>query len=140
MGKYSSSARRAEGPPRNRGVHPVMRGIGCLLMVIVPILSYGVAVLLVNYVAARWPMPQEWLGIPKIHPVLLSLRGLDPLWGFLQRQPNLVANLLFAFFIMILVGGVLSVVYGYIFSMFGPSRYGPQDVPPPRVKTKKYSR
>jgi len=70
MGKYSSYS-RPQQPPRPKGVHPIMRGIGCIMIVVVPILAYGISALLVNYGVARgWPIPKEWLGLPTIHPFL----------------------------------------------------------------------
>lgn len=140
MGKYTTY-RTKPPPPRNREVHPVMRGIGCLMIVLVPILSYGAAVLLVNYGAARgWPIPPDWYGRPTIYPLLLQLQGLQPIWNFLQAQNNLIANLVFAVVITVVIGGIMSVIYGYIYSIFGPPLYGPQDEPPIRTKVKRYKR
>jgi len=140
MGKYSSYSRRKE-KPKNVGVHPVMRGIGCIMMVIVPILSYGLAILLVNYGTGRgWPIPRGWYGPPKIHPLLLRDQGLRPIWNFLLQQNNLIANLVFTVVIIIIIGGLMSIIYGYIYTLFGPPKYGPTDVPPIRVKVKRYKR
>ena len=76
MGKYTT--RSVQKPkPRIEGVHPVMRGIGCIMMVIVPILAYGLSVLLVNYGASHgWPIPPDWLGTPSFHPLLSRLSGV----------------------------------------------------------------
>ena len=140
MGKYTTRARQPS-KPRQVGVHPVMRGIGCILMVLVPILAYGSAILLVRYGISRgWPLPPSWLGQIHIHPLLLKLQGLRDIWNFLLVQQNLVANLIFAIAITIVVGGIMSIIYGYIYSIFGPPRYGPQDAPPARVKVKRYKR
>jgi hypothetical protein len=140
MGKYTS-VRKVAPPPRNRDVHPLMRGIGCIMMVIVPILAYGSAVLLVNYGTSRgWPIPPTWLGAPTFHPLLWRLQGLTTVLGFLQAQTNLIANLVFAVAITVLVGGVMSIIYGYIYKFFGPPQYGPTDAPPERIKVKKYTR
>jgi|SRR6476660_18502 hypothetical protein len=140
MGKYSSYSRKKE-KPRNLGVHPVMRGIGCIMMIIVPILSYGLAILLVNYGASRgWPIPRSWYGPPTIHPLLLRVQGLRPIWDFLVQQNNLIANLVFTVVIIIVIGGLMSIIYGYIYTLFGPPKYGPTDVPPIRVKVKRYKR
>jgi hypothetical protein len=140
MGKYTSQSTKRE-IPRNRDVHPVMRGIGCLLIVIVPILAYGVSVLLVNFgVQSGWPIPPGWLGTPTFNPLLWELQGLVVSLNFLSRQTNLVANLVFASVITIVIGGVLSVLFGYIYKLFGPSQYGPTDSPPIRVKVKRYKR
>ena len=141
MGKYSSYS-RPKPKPRNLGVHPVMRGIGCIMMVVVPILAYGLAVLLVNYGATRgWPIPPEWFGPPRFPDLLWSLQGLRPILQFLERQNNLQANLVFAFVLTVLIGGIMSMFYGYMYTLFGPPKYGPQDAPPIKgIKVKRYKR
>lgn len=140
MGKYTTYTKT---PPkaRNLGVHPVMRGIGCIMMIVVPLLSYGIALFLVDYgIRHGWPLPPNWLEPVSIHPLLLSLRGLEPVWNFLLRQDNLIAVLVFTIAIIVVIGGLMSVLYGYIYTLFGPPQYGPQDAPPIRVKVKRYKR
>ncbi len=140
MGKYSSVRKQAP-PPRNQGVHPLMRGIGCIMMILVPILAYGSSVLLVNYGASHgWPIPPNWLGTPTFNQLLWKLQGLTTVLTFLQAQTNLIANLVFAVAITVLIGGIMSMIYGYIYTIFGPPRYGPTDAPPERIKVKKYTR
>lgn len=141
MGKYSSNYLRKQ-PRRPTGVHPVMRGIGCIMIVVVPILAYGISILVVNYgIAQRWPIPREWLGAPTIHPLLWKVQGLISALQFLQRQNNLEANLAFTVVMILVIGGVMAVVYGFIYSMFGPPKYGPQDAPPIKGrKIKPYKR
>ncbi len=141
MGKYTTHSRQRP-KPRNLGVHPVMRGIGCIMMIVVPILAYGIALLLVDYgMQQRWPIPPGWLEPISIHPLLLSLRGLNPLWNILLRQDNFIAMVVFTIAITVVIGSLMSVLYGYIYTLFGPPHYGPQDAPPIRgVKTKRYKR
>lgn len=140
MGKYTTY-KKTPPKPRNLGVHPVMRGIGCIMMIVVPLLSYGIALFLVDYgIRHGWPLPPNWLEPVSIHPLLLSLRGLDPVWNFLLRQDNLIAILIFTIATIIVIGGLMSVLYGYIYTLFGPPQYGPQDAPPIRVKVKRYKR
>ena len=140
MGKYTSYSRQ-KPKPRNLGVHPVVRGIGCIMMVVVPILAYGLAIMLVQYGVARgWPVPREWLGRPNIPRFLLGIENLTPLWNFLAAQNNLIANLVFALVLTVLIGGLMSILYGYVYTLFGPPKYGPQDAPPVRVKVKRYKR
>ena len=140
MGRYTSYQRRK--PTAQRGqIHPVMRGIGCVLMAIVPFLSYAIAILLVNYgIRKGWPLPPDWLGTPTIPALLLKLSGLRVIFDFLQRQTKLLANLVFAIAVAVLIFGVISIVYGFMFKLMGPPEYGPTDVPPVRVKTKRYKR
>jgi hypothetical protein len=124
-----------------RGVHPVMRGIGCIMIVVVPIIAYGAAVMLVNFgISQGWPIPPNWLGTPTFHPLLWRLSGVAVVLDFLARQTHLTANLIFAIAITVVIGGIMSVIYGYVYTLFGPSRYGPTDAPPPRIKVKRYKR
>lgn len=140
MGKYTSMSRKRE-VPRSRGVHPVMRGIGCLMMVIVPIIAYGISLILVGIGVQRgWPIPPDWLGTPTFHPLLWKLTGLIVILNFLSAQTNLTANVAFTIAISIVIGGIMSVLFGYIYKLFGPSPYGPTDSPPIRVKVKRYKR
>ncbi len=140
MGKYSTLS-KPQPKPRNKDVHPVMRGIGCILMVVVPILAYGISVLLVNYGGNNgWPIPASMFGPPTIPPALLKIQSLQPVWQFLQTQNNLEANLFFTIVITAVIGGIMTMIYGYIYTLFGPPKYGPQDAPPIKKKIKKYTR
>lgn len=140
MGRYSQVRQRPPNVQRGE-IHPVMRGIGCVLLAIVPLISYGSAVLLVNYgIKKGWPIPPNWLGTPQIHPLLLKLQGMRLVWNFLINQTNLMANLFFAVAIAVLIFGVISILYGALFRIMGPPEYGPTDVPPVRVKVKRYKR
>ena len=105
MGKYTF-ARQEASKPRNMGVHPLMRGIGCVMMVLVPILSYGIAVLLVPVLVARGvPIPPGWLGLPAFPPFLLNGGGFaSQLIIFLASQNNLIANVVFAIAIIVVLG------------------------------------
>ena len=141
MGRYTSYQREKPKPKRNE-VHPVMRGIGCILLVLVPILAYGTAVYVVDYGVRRGlPIPITWLGMVDIPPLLLRLAGLSVIWNFLQAQNNLTANLVFALVIAIVIFGILSIIYGFTYKLFGPPEYGPTDMPPERGrKVKRYKR
>jgi hypothetical protein len=70
----------------------------------------------------------------------LRVQGLRPVWDFLVQQNNLIANLVFTVVVIVIIGGFMTILYGYIYSLFGPPKYGPMDVPPIRVKVKRYRR
>ena len=42
MGKYNTRSNERGGPNPKTTVNPYMRGIGCLMMVIVPVFAYAV--------------------------------------------------------------------------------------------------
>ena len=140
MGKYTSSSRRPPAPKRDR-IPPLVRGIGCLLFVLVPILAYGIASLLAPRLPG-WglPVPEEWYGQTTIQNPAATIPYLSDFVDIILKQDNLIANLIFAAIITVLLYGVLSIAFGYVYSVAAPSQLGPTDVPPPRVKTKKYRR
>lgn len=140
MGKYTSYKAK-EAPVKRGQIAPVMRGIGCILFAIIPPLAYLSSMLLVDYGVRRgWPIPPSWLGRPSIHPLLLRLEGLTDIYNFIYQQNNLTANLVFTIAMCVVIFGVLSMLYGFLFSLAGPSRYGPTDEPPIRKKVKRYKR
>ena len=66
MGKYTFADRQKSRPRRE--VHPVMRGIGCIMIILVPLL-HSICMLLVNRAAHGWPHPPSWLGgnVPSLY-------------------------------------------------------------------------
>lgn len=141
MGKYSASNRRAERP-KQRGIHPVWQGIGCVLMLIVPVFSYAVADALVEYgVPKGWPIPTSWLLPPEFYPWMFKLTGLAKILYFLISIRHIKANLVITLVLLVIFGGIMSVIYSLMHRMFGPPR-DPMDLElsRPRVKIKPYKR
>jgi hypothetical protein len=141
MGKYSTSSRQAARPKR-AGLPSPVRAIGCLLFVLIPIVAFEIAKYLASGPAQGWGfIPGDWFRAPELHPVLANLRGIRIAWAFLMNNiPFTIANIIFTLVMCIVIFGIMAIIYGYLHAMLAPSRYGPTDVPPPRVKTKKYTR
>jgi len=115
MGKYNQYQRDQKYSSRERqsSVHPIWRGIGFLLMVLVPIISYVAALLLLEENGE-----QNWFPIP---PEFLARTMADPL---IYVKVGLTIVIAILIFIVITFIGVL------VNQWFGPSRYGPLDAPP----------
>jgi hypothetical protein len=139
MGKYVKGVKKASTRNRNT-VNPYMRGIGCVLMLAVPFFSYVAGDILAGQGFGYQVLPREWYGYMSIPPALANFSGLNTIARFLARVEHLPATLMLTLAIIILLGGLISVIFGWMYSIFTPSKYGPYDVPPPRVKTKKYKR
>lgn len=142
MGRYTSRSSKPQAPTtaERTAVNPYMRGIGCMFMLIVPVFSYMVGDYLAGQYFGSQFLPPEWYGTITIPPVLANFQGLNYIAGLLAARQHFTATIVFALITMLIVGGIVSIVYGYMYSMLTPSRYGPTDVPAPRVKTKKYKR
>lgn len=114
---------QTEYPPRPQKmpIHPVWRGIGLILAVILPLGSYIVASLLISN-----KDKYSWLIIPE--DIILYKNPQDP---------YLLVRLLYTLIIIILIGGLLTLITFLIAKIFGPSRYDPLDVPLDQVAKRK---
>lgn len=140
MGKYTSSSRKRM-KPKPEGPHAIWRGIGCIMVLIIPAISIAAGIETVNYgLTEKWTFPVQLLGYPKMPDFFYKSSGLMTIFTPITRIPNFYAHAAVSFLYMVAIGGVISVLYAFVYNMVGPSRYGPTDAPPPKIKTKKYTR
>ena len=125
MGKYSSYVKEPSADERaKKTVHPIWRGVGFLLAIIVPIFSYIASVLILQENSAA-----NWFSVPA--------EVLSP-WG---PDPYIFLKLIITIFLIILISGVFMFITFLTNSLFGPPRYGPHDSPPlQRGEMPRYSR
>ena len=140
MGKYRSSATRRQKPV-DSGPHFIWRGLGCLMMIIIPAISFASAYELVNYgLDHEWTIPYQLLGTPQLPAIIYKSDALWQIFGRITGIKNFYAYLSIGVLIMILLSGLISVIYAMIYSYLAPSRWGPMDMPPPKFNPKKYTR
>jgi len=119
MGKYSSYSRRDAPSPKIRTIHPIWRGVGFAFIIIIPIFSYAAALVLIEQNSKS-----GWFQIPAD----LIFKGADPLLYI-----KIIVTITIAFILYIIFMLITFLVY----SMFGPKRYGPYDVPPIKYRRKR---
>ncbi len=121
MGKYQQSSRRIPPKPNPTQVHPIWRGIGCILVLISPLMAYAGATFIVQWNNERgwYPLPAELLRSFYFRPLDLTL-------------DYFYANLLAAGLLLLLGFALVMVVYSIVYAIVGPRRYGPMDAPPVR--------
>jgi hypothetical protein len=104
---------------RTHEIHPVWRGIGCMMLILIPIMAYaGASLLLDANFRNHWvPVPLEFRGPPQF--------------------PYLYARLGMTLLVSMLGFGVLVMLYSIVYRIAGPARYGPRDAPPPRRSKRK---
>jgi hypothetical protein len=120
MAKYSMYSQQPQENPAKRPVHPVWRGIGCGLMIIIPIISYVAADFLVTNASTF-----KWMIIP----------GEMIIRDF--KDPLILVRIFYALILIVALYLILTIVTFVINRFFGPSRYGPYDIPLDKVNTKK---
>lgn len=137
MTKYDKYRR----PRRTRKkMSPIWRGVGCLLMITVPIISYVVGHALLQAAKSGGLIPPEILGYPKFPEWVYGVPFLDTLARFIGSLKDPLAMLLFFFATLLLLSGLISLIYSAIYQVLGPPRYTELDAEPSRHKAKEYKR
>jgi hypothetical protein len=137
MGKYSKYQRKS--PPRKQ-MNPLWRGIGCLLMLIVPAISYGVSFVFLQEAKRRGLVPPELLGYFHFPDWIWGVPFLNTIAQFLGSLKDVWAMLIFFVVILFILSGLVSLIYSMVYQIVGPARYTELDAPPSKSKTKVYKR
>ena len=119
MGRYQFTREKRTGYNEAPEFHPIWRGIGFALIILIPVVSYfvGLVVLEQNSLHNYVPIP----------PNLMSPIG-DPM---LFVKIIVTAAIAFAVYMVFMLITFVS------FRLFGPARYGPTDAPPPQRKIRR---
>jgi hypothetical protein len=141
MGRYSARENRKPLSDVDKGPHPVWRGIGCLMILIIPILSIALAYETFNFaIEQKWRIPYQLLGTPRLPDIFYDVSILRQLSFPIRQIENFYGYTMMSILYMIVLGGLISLIYAVVYRLMGPARYGPFDAPPPTIKTKRYKR
>ncbi|MBM3152464.1 MAG: hypothetical protein FJZ96_09745 [Chloroflexi bacterium] len=132
MGKYAKYERRPFQRPWT--THPVWRGIGCLMMIVVPTISFLGAYEIVNGSYRIIPVPNELLGNIQFPVWVWRFTWFTDIAQAITRFPNPLAVLVFGVSLLIVFSAILTTIYAIIFRMMGPPRYTKVDSPPFRKR------
>ena len=121
-------------------MNPIWRGIGCILMVIVPVISYVMMVIFTPVIKATNLVPSELLGHVKFPAWVLKSPILSDVTFFIGGINDLWFKLIAFFVILLLLTTIFSLLYTMVFQLVGPPRYTDKDAPPSKYKAKEYKR
>lgn len=136
MAKFEKYRRKS--PPKKE-ISPLWRGIGCILMLIVPVISYGIAYVFLQEAKTLGWVPPELLGRIKFPDWMYGVPFLDTIARFFGSLKDLWAMLIFFFVTLFILSGLISLVYSALYQLVGPPRYNELDAPPTR-RGKEYKR
>ncbi len=124
-----------------RHIPPIWRGIGFLLVLLLPVLAISAAILLFNYgLENGWPLYPPLSGYISPPSWAWQVPFLAPVANFIVRTPHLVGYAIFSLMLLLVFYTLLSMLYAFIYRHFGVDRYLPVDIRKPRVKTRRYRR
>ena len=125
---------------KKQGMNPLWRGVGCILFIIVPLLSYFLMTLVVPPVLATGQVPPELTASPTFPPWVAKAPVLNGLAAYLSSVQNLWLMLIIFAVILLLLATVSSLVWTMVQSVVGPPRYTEMDAPEAEQGAKRYTR
>ncbi len=98
-------------------MHPIWRGIGLIMLVVIPVFSYLIALALVNANnVSHWILYPAVMIFPKI-------------W-----DPYIVVKVMITSIMIFVLYGIFTFISALFYRGFGPPRYGSTDVPPEQIR------
>ena len=130
MTKYTRVTHKSEERPWK--IHPIWRGIGCAMILIIIVMAYALAKEFVDYnqKAGKLDLPiflYDKVSIPYTHyiPVLKQDDVVNKFFGNFKY-----GTLIFMLIFMLLGLGAFSFIYATLYRVSGPARYSAIDAPP----------
>lgn len=121
MGKhYTSNIHKP--PPKKREIHPIWCGIGFVMIIFIPIIAYYGTLFFIDE-----NKRQGWF----YYPTALAAPGSDSL---------LFIKVIITLILTFILYSIFTFIIFLLYSLFGPPRYGPTDVPPTQYRGKRYTR
>ena len=140
MGNYTFD--KPKEPKKDAGGR---RGIGCLLMIVLPAISYPGAFFLLAVPTVRRAIASFMgkffiqISLPKN---LYHITFMQDIWRWIEAQNSLLVTLILGTLILLMLYSFFSILFALMLRTVSPKRYGPTDAPPQKrsKKRKKYSR
>jgi hypothetical protein len=120
-------------------IHPIWRGIGCIMAILIPLISYTAAYILAraNYENGWVSIPAELTGWVNLAPVLRLAPWIGQLISASTRIYKL--DLALTVVLTIIFFGLLTLLYSILYTSTGVTKTDPYYVPPVRKSPKKSS-
>ncbi len=137
MSKYVKY--RVKQAPK-KGMNPIWRGIGCILLVVVPLFAFVLMELLVPVLINTGKVPYQLVGYVHFPDWAYKVMIISSIVKYIGSIQNLWINVITFFVIVLLLTTVASLLYTWMYSLVGPSQYTALDAPPSKHKAKAYKR
>lgn len=122
-------------------IHPIWRGIGCITMILIPIISWAAAMVFLDYgLSHKWSFLYQLSGTVQLSSFIYRIAFFNVIANYISSIEYLKAKLIFFVIAMMLFSSIFAMLYAILYRLFGPPRYSTLDAPPPRVKPKKFTR
>lgn len=127
--------------PAKKEMHPIWRGIGCVTMILVPVISWAAAMVFLDYgLSHKWPFLYQLSGTVRLSDFIYRIAFFNVIANYISSIDYLRAKLIFFVIAIMLFSSIFAMLYAVLYKIFGPPRYSELDAPPQKVKPKKFTR
>ena len=128
------------GVTAKKGMNPIWRGIGCILIVVVPLITFGLTLIVAPLVATTGYVPNEIMGHVTFPDWVGKAPILSGIAAYIGSINNFWLDVIVFIVILLLLTGISSLIYVTVLQFMGPARYGEKDAPPSKYKARAYKR
>jgi hypothetical protein len=137
MGKYTRYQLKS---PVKKVMHPIWRGIGCILIIVIPLMAYGLMLITAPAIIKTGLVPYQLLGYLHFPVWVFRFHITSAIAVFIGSLKNLWFNIIVFFVMLLILAGITSSLYSALYQLVGPARYTSLDAPPSKHKAKRYTR
>ena len=139
MGSYNYFQKSKPQPKKT--IHPVWYGIGCVMSILTPIISWAAALVFLEYGLKRnWTYLYALNGPVNFPGFIYKIPIINSGANYLSGIPYLEALVMFFVLFVLLFSGLFALLNAILYRKFGPPRFSSIDAPPPARKIKRYTR
>ena len=132
---FSTQQYRKRQEERPWKINPIWRGIGCFMILLIPIMAWYAAVLflqsgldIINSPEMDKPFTINYVHVAEVDRLIAAFNQYAP-------SHHLTSGQFFYFVLFLVVGyGLFAFLYAVLYRVVGPPRYGPFDVPPSSMR------
>jgi hypothetical protein len=128
------------GVSKKKGMNPIWRGIGCILIVVVPLITFGLTLIVAPLVATTGYVPNEIMGHVTFPDWVSKAPVLNGIAAYIGSINNFWLGVIVFIVILLLLTGISSLIYVTVLQFMGPPRYSERDAPPSKYKARAYKR
>ena len=131
---FSSQQYRRQKEQKPWKINPVWRGIGCVLILLVPIMAWFATNLFLQS-NEKMVLPWELTKVVEIPYTKISVidQVILPINRYFASTGFVFGQVFFTIIFSVIGFGALAFLYSILYRVVGPPRYGPFDVPPNKV-------
>jgi hypothetical protein len=137
MAKFAPYQRQSAG---KRKMSPLWYGIGCILIIVVPLAAYWLTGIIIPPLLATGLVPSQLVGHVRFPAWFFRYRILAQPAGLIGSVNNLWLDIITFLIVILILFAIISLIYSLIYAIVGPPTYSEFDAPPAKYKPKKYTR